>query len=556
MIEKRTYTWLFALIAVVYIVGMFLPLMDNDAAQFAGMALRMYQKNDYLHLYKRHFDYLDKPHLHFWLAAFSFKLFGVHDWSYRLPAVLFTLLGAWLTFKLGKLLYNVETGRLSALILLTSQAFILANHDVRTDAVLAGATIFGLWQLTAYIKNNKLSHMILGAAGVALAFSTKGQIAVFVVGVAILCYLLYSRDWGVLWSWKVLAGIGVFLLVSAPMVYAYYVQFDLHPEKVINGQTGVSGVLFIFWNQSFNRLTGQHGLKDNSDYFFFYHTFLWAFLPWSFVAIMGISRRIVDFVKIKFKKLPGYEFLTLGGILIIFHIINFSQFKLPHYINILFPLFAIIAASYLVQLQQAGKKKTLKIIRIVQMVVVAGVLLIVATLDFWAFPIDNIWLGILYAALFGLLIWSVFKKHEDYRKIILGSTVLAVLLNFVLNTNFYPKLIKYQGGSALVKMAIAQHIGFDHVYILNDHYSRSLDFYSRRITPSITIDELEQMKDRGEKIWLFVYEDNKKLLEENGISWKRSLSVRHFHVTTLTPQFLNPATRSQAVTHAYLLEIN
>ena len=72
MIEKKTYYWLFALVALAYIAGLFLPLMENDSAQFGGMALRMYQHDDYLNIYKQNFDYLDKPHLHFWLAAFSF----------------------------------------------------------------------------------------------------------------------------------------------------------------------------------------------------------------------------------------------------------------------------------------------------------------------------------------------------------------------------------------------------------------------------------------------------------------------------------------------------
>ncbi len=556
MIEKKTYYWLFALVALAYIAGLFLPLMENDSAQFGGMALRMYQHDDYLNIYKQNFDYLDKPHLHFWLAAFSFKIFGVHEWSYRLPAILFSILGAWSTFKLGKLLYNEQVGRLAALVLVTAQAFILANHDVRTDAVLLGATIFGLWGLIAFIKGEQLKHMILGATGVALAFSTKGQIAVFIVGISVFCFLLYERKWQIFWNWKVLVGLGVFLLVSSPMVYAYYQQFDLHPEKVINGQTGISGVRFIFWDQSFARLTGQGGMVDNPDYFFFYHTFLWAFLPWCFIAIAAIGRGIKDFYKIKFIKKPGYEFLTLGGILVIFHIINFSQFKLPHYINILFPLFAIITAGYLYKLYDTKDKKALRVIRIMQMVVIVLLMILLSILSFWVFPIDNIWLGIIDAALLGVLLFQVFKKQSNIHKIIIGSALAAALLNFVLNTNFYPKLFQYQSGGQLVQLAKEQGIGFEHTYILNDGYSRSLDFYSQRITPSLTLGELKEKIANDEKIWLFVYEDNKKILEENGIHWKKSISRPHFHVSMVTGQFLNPSTRNEALANAYLLELN
>lgn len=559
MIEKKTYVWLFALVALAYIVGMFLPLMENDSAQFGCMALRMHNENDYLNLIKRDFDYLDKPHMHYWLAVFSFKIFGVHNWSYRLPSLLFSILGAWSTFGLGELLYNKHVGRLAALILVTAQAFVLANHDVRTDAVLLGATIFGLWQLIEYIKTNKLLNMILGAAGVAIAFSTKGQIAVFVSGIAILCYLLYERKWKTVWSWKVLVGLAVFLLVSTPMFYAYYQQFDLHPEKVVNGQTGSSGIWFIIWGQSLARLAGQEG---STDYFFFYHTFLWAFLPWSLITVAAMVRRTIDFFKIKFKKQPGYEFLTLGGILIILHIINFSDSKLPHYLNILFPLFAIITASYIYNL--AGKsitreqrnQNTMKVILVVQFVIVSVMIVLAAVLSLWVFPVDNILIGITASALLVLIILQTFKRHVTFGRIVVVSVLMSVLLNFVLNANFYPKLLKYQGGAAIAEQAKNNGVQIDSIYIYDKLESMSLDFYSGRINPWLSFEELQQKITEGEKIWLFVYEEDKKVLEEKGISWTNSLSAPHFRVSMLKSKFLNPATRDQAITHAYLLEIN
>ena len=47
---------------MVYLLGLFSPLIENDSAQFAVMAMRMAQENDYLHLIKGFEPYLDKPH--------------------------------------------------------------------------------------------------------------------------------------------------------------------------------------------------------------------------------------------------------------------------------------------------------------------------------------------------------------------------------------------------------------------------------------------------------------------------------------------------------------
>ena len=149
---KSDYIPLYILIAVVYISGLWIPLMENDSAQHATMAMRMYLDNDFLNIIKGGQDYLDKPHMHFWLAALSFKLFGISQWSYRIPALLFTLLGAFSANRLAKELYGNQASHIASLVFLSAQAVILSNHDVRTDAVLTGATIFGIWQFVLYIN--------------------------------------------------------------------------------------------------------------------------------------------------------------------------------------------------------------------------------------------------------------------------------------------------------------------------------------------------------------------------------------------------------------------
>ena len=77
ILSNKNLTFLYALLALVYVSGLFIPLMENDSAQHATMAMRMYLQNDFVHLFRGFNEYLDKPHMHFWLAALSFKIFGV-----------------------------------------------------------------------------------------------------------------------------------------------------------------------------------------------------------------------------------------------------------------------------------------------------------------------------------------------------------------------------------------------------------------------------------------------------------------------------------------------
>jgi len=201
---------------------MFVTLFEYDSAQFAVMAMRMVQENDFINLFKGPEEYLDKPHMHYWLAAISFKIFGLYDWAYRIPGILATLLGAYSCYGLGKVLYNKEVGKMASLIFMTAQTIMLSNIDVRTDAVLTGFTAFAIWQLAAYIEKNSLKHLLLGAFGAGIAFSTKGQIALLVIGLPILCHLGYSNKWKLLFSWKVLVALVVFGLTISNLSYILF----------------------------------------------------------------------------------------------------------------------------------------------------------------------------------------------------------------------------------------------------------------------------------------------------------------------------------------------
>jgi len=79
--------------------GLFIPLMDPDAGVYASISKTMAVNNDYVNLYFQETDWLDKPHFPFWITAVFFKVFGYHDWVYKLPGILFVLLGAFYTFR-------------------------------------------------------------------------------------------------------------------------------------------------------------------------------------------------------------------------------------------------------------------------------------------------------------------------------------------------------------------------------------------------------------------------------------------------------------------------
>ncbi|MGB5315403.1 MAG: glycosyltransferase family 39 protein [Robiginitalea sp.] len=552
---RGNFFWIaFLGLAGVYLVGLFARLMENDSAQFAVMAMRMVQEQDFLNLWKGGEEYLDKPHLHYWLAAFSYSLFGVYDWAYRVPALLATFLGAYSSYGLGSALYNRNTGRISALIFMSAQTIILSVIDVRTDAVLTGFAVFAIWQLYSYLKEGALTPLIMGAAGAGLAFSTKGQIALLVIGLPLLCQLIYTRSWHRLWSPKILLGLLTFALVISPVLYAYYHQFDLHPEKIIRGKNERSGVFFILWEQSFERLSGEGVGKNSSDYFFFFHTFLWVFLPWTLLGLWALWGRIrVAFEKDNTKNNPEKgEILTTGGIASIFLIISFAQFKLPHYLNITIPLFAVLTASFLDRLYREGALQKLRRAGGVQLGIYTLVCVAVSGITLWVFPLGS-FPGYLLLTGGVVLGYFLFFKWADPMVRLIGISLYgSVLLNLVLNGHFYPSLLEYQGGSAMADRIEAESLEPNTLYKLSDEHTWALDFYFGKPLEIVRISDLTEA---SETIWL--YADTKELekLGEAGVLWDTEFTVDQFRISRLQGRFLNPKTRSEVLRKRHLVRI-
>ncbi|TYP97324.1 4-amino-4-deoxy-L-arabinose transferase-like glycosyltransferase [Tenacibaculum adriaticum] len=539
--KKKNIKYLYILIAIVYAIGLFIPLMENDSAQHAVMAMRMYLNDNLFEFYKGPNPYLDKPHMHFWLAAISYKIFGLQEWAYRLPAILFTVLGAISTYHLTKKLYDKSIAHYGSLIFLTSQSIILANHDVRTDAVLTGAVIFSIWQFFEYLLTKKTLPIILGAVAMGIAFSTKGFYGVAIICFSLFAHIIYNKKFSFIFSYKILIAFVVFFLSITPILYAYYVQF------------GWDGVEFILWKQNVNRATAS-GFKQNSpDYAFFFHSLLWVFLPWAFLMYFGLFYQIKKWVKNGFKKTKGVEFLTIGGILIILVIISFSKFKLPHYLNPLIPSLSIFTAGVLYNLNVDGKQKTLKVFLgfvyfFVLVLAIASFLIL-----FFTFNTPTILTVILALLSFIILILTLVKKEEISNKILVNSVLLMIFVNVVLNSYFYPKLLQYQGGMNIAKIIKEKNINIDDIYIYENNYSWSLDFYTKKNIPWISTDEIKDIKD---EIWLFTKKKNDiENLKKQEFIITEKIEAENFRVTRLNLKFLNPKTRSSKTGKVYLVKI-
>ncbi len=539
----KLYMFLFALLGLVYIAGLFVPLMDNDSAHHANIALHMYLSGDYVNLVDNGTDYLDKPHLHFWLAALSFKLFGVTGFAYKLPSLLFTILGVYSVYRLAKSLYAAETGRLAALIIASSLSFILANNDVRMDAILTATIAFAAWQLTELILSKRWLNVLGAAAGLALAFSTKGAIGVLVPAVYVLILGISRRQFLSFFSLKWISLLLLFFLFISPVLYCYYLQFNLHPEKIIRGKDHINGIRFILLNQGIERYTGAMGDTLKKDYLFFIHSFLWAFAPWSVLAYAAL------FTVLKRSKEKAFEPATALVFLFLIVLVSFSGFKLPHYLNISFPFVAVFTAAWLTRM--ADHPVVLKRIYRLQLILTLLLLLLIAIINFWAFQVNSYF--ILTAVILLLSVYIHFIRstvmHQPAKTVSLS--VAAMALGFLLlNTNFYPQLLKYQGGNILAA-EIRGKIDARHVYFWGESNSASFDFYTKSIRKKYTGAE----EKRKEKIWIVYYPKDVPGIIQTGLKLGNTITLKDYEITKLDLAFLNPGKRDSVCSTIMLSEV-
>jgi 4-amino-4-deoxy-L-arabinose transferase-like glycosyltransferase len=528
--------------------GLFIPIQGVDATIYALISKTMVQRNDFVQLIYHGTDWLDKPHFPFWITALSFKLFGFTTWAYKLPGILFLMMGAYYTWLLAKELYNKQIAFWSVLILLTAQHIVLSNNDVRAEPYLTGLIIAAVYHFYKAHTNNSFWQLFTGCIFTACAIMTKGMFALVPIGGAIAGQFIFTRQWRSLFNLRwLIAAVLIFIFIM-PELWCLNQQFDLHPEKVIFGQKGVSGIRFFFWDSQFGRFFNTGPIKGHGDPLFFVHTALWAFLPWSLIMFAAVFQ----FIKKGFKYAQAKEWYCISGALLTFLLFSASGFQLPHYLNIVFPFFAIITAQYLNYL--SGKKSILAV-AITQTVVISLMLLLIAALHYFFRPQVFSWFTALtlLMLLMMLVFFSRFIRIHGYQKIALRTLLVSFIVNLYLNLSFYPSLMRYQTSSE-ASIWINDHNPRNlPVTAVVDDNSTPFEFYSNQSVFAFNADRKQSLP--APPFLLYTTADEVKGLNAKGLHTQTLATFQRYWVTRIGLPFLNKKTRDKELTAMVVVEV-
>ncbi len=278
---------------------------DVDAVQ-AQIAHNMLQSGDWVTARLDGVAYLEKSPLKYWMIAVSFMIFGVHDWSARIPIALSTVLLCWVTARFGAWAFGRRTGMYAGLILATSIGLFLFTRILIPDVVLTLTITVAMWGLLRVLDESephptRWAMLMWAAMGTGLLL--KGLIAAVFPMAAGLVYLALTKQLLVRQTWKRIRpfwGPLLFLAIAAPWHVLATLRNPPYFDFTMHSESGSYHGFFWFYfiNEHVLRFLNLRYPRDYNTvprlYFWLFHL-LW-FFPWSmcFPAAFQLSYRGAD----------------------------------------------------------------------------------------------------------------------------------------------------------------------------------------------------------------------------------------------------------------------
>jgi 4-amino-4-deoxy-L-arabinose transferase-like glycosyltransferase len=219
-VAQRTLIWVvIALWLLLYSSFALLrpPLLDDADSVHAEVAREMVARHDWVTLYANGIRYLEKAPLLYWSMAASFRCFGVHTWSARLPLALYTLMLLLVVFALARRCFpDALAGFYASLVLMTSFGLFIFTRILIPDAMVClwiAVAILCFWRSLAQPTRANAAGF---AVACALGVLTKGLIGLVFPLLIVTVYLAMTRNLRHLRRWHPLLGMLIFFAIAAP----------------------------------------------------------------------------------------------------------------------------------------------------------------------------------------------------------------------------------------------------------------------------------------------------------------------------------------------------
>jgi len=312
-----------------------------DEPRYAWIARDMAESGDWVtpRLYGK--PWFEKPVLYYWMAAASFKLFGVSEAAARLPSALCALFAtlslAWLAWRF----YGEETARWLLLLLPTSVGMIGFSHAAATDmpfsgmltiAMVCAAVVLGLVrnENTPVLPRTPWLALIFFGFFLGLAVLAKGPAAIILAGGAVFFWTLTTKRWRDAFRLFHPVAIVSFCATALP----WYVLCARRNPDFFR--------VFIIEHNFKRYLTPE--FQHIQPFWYYVPVLLAMFFPWLAILVSGVIRTARSSRALQF---DSFTLFLLSFPVFCIAFFSISRSKLPGYILPAAPFIGLLLAKHL-----------------------------------------------------------------------------------------------------------------------------------------------------------------------------------------------------------------
>ena len=193
---------IFCILAIILVVYVYFAglgdygFVDPDEGRYSEIPREMIEAGDYITPRLNYVKYFEKPILHYWLTAASFKMFGQNEFAGRLTPVVLGLLGCVVTSALAYIITkDKRSSFVSAMILASSTLWFGISRINITDMTLTFFFTLSLFFFRLWAEDTqKFLWLCMFYVSMALTVLTKGLIGVVLPGGIAVIYALMTKQ--------------------------------------------------------------------------------------------------------------------------------------------------------------------------------------------------------------------------------------------------------------------------------------------------------------------------------------------------------------------------
>jgi 4-amino-4-deoxy-L-arabinose transferase-like glycosyltransferase len=306
-------------------------LLEPDEGRFAQIGREMAANGDFLVPHLNGIEQFYKPPLVYWLNAVAYQLFGVSEWTARLPSALAFSGVIWMTGWMGWQLAGRAVGWGAALVLASMVEPYALGRQITLDMTLTfwiTAALACLVQKAAGTGSRAAGFLFFLCMG--LGFLAKGPMAWVVPMVAALVWTWAARKegqrLGLPWS------AGLLLMVAVSLSWFVAVSLKFHE---------LWGY-FVGYELMDRFASTTHG--RSKPWWFFIPILLVGTIPWT-GFLPGLAVRAWQ--KIRRGEFTPPQWALGAAVVVPFLVVSVSGSKLLTYILPIFPALALALAWWL-----------------------------------------------------------------------------------------------------------------------------------------------------------------------------------------------------------------